>query len=86
MSYDYDLTRLQTICPFCGEHKEQGLIACWGCFKSSGIKDGDETAVEVLDAFDDILQEIEAANERRREHLEYVEKTLGDFVALLRVQ
>lgn len=52
---DHYLTRNQTTCPFCYRHKDLHLVACWPCFRSSGLKYGDETANERLDDFEDFL-------------------------------
>lgn len=52
---DHELTRRQTDCPFCKGFKDQGLVACWPCFRSSGLKYGKESAEAVLDEFEDML-------------------------------
>jgi hypothetical protein len=52
---DHIRVRNQTFCPFCGEHKDIGLVACWPCFRSSGLKYGDESAEEILSAFEAAL-------------------------------
>lgn len=56
MHLDHPLTRRQTTCPFCDRYKEPGLLACWECFKSSGLKRGVKTAEQVLDGFENDLQ------------------------------
>ena len=30
--------RLSTICPLCCKAKDQGLLACWPCFRASGLR------------------------------------------------
>jgi hypothetical protein len=52
---DHPLTRRQTTCPFCYRHKDPYLVACWPCFRSSGLKNGDKDANERLDNFEDFL-------------------------------
>ena len=52
---DHERTRNQTRCPFCPRHKDTGLVACWSCFRSSGLKRGDERAQQTLDAFEAAL-------------------------------
>jgi hypothetical protein len=45
---DYPHIRRDTYCPFCGDHKRAGLLACWPCFQSNGMKYGDTRAENVL--------------------------------------
>ena len=37
---DYPRVRADTTCPICYRAKDRGLIACWPCFRNSGLKDG----------------------------------------------
>jgi hypothetical protein len=38
---DYPKVRAHHICPVCNGQKDEGLIACWTCFRNCGIKSGD---------------------------------------------
>lgn len=35
---DYVTVRLSTQCPLCLGAKPQGLIACWPCYRSQGLR------------------------------------------------
>lgn len=78
---DHPLTRRQTVCPFCAQHKDRGLVACWPCFRSSGLKSCDCTAESMLDAFEDVLAERQRAAELRQRCLDAVEMELSRFVS-----
>jgi hypothetical protein len=41
---DHPRVRASLICPLCNSAKASGLIACWPCFRSSGLKDCDPAA------------------------------------------
>jgi hypothetical protein len=54
---DHPLTRAQETCPLCGGHKNIGLVACWPCFRSSGLKNDDEKAKAKLDTFESVMKQ-----------------------------
>ena len=35
----FPCVRFSLICPLCNGAKAAGLIACWPCFRTSGLKD-----------------------------------------------
>lgn len=37
---DHPLLRAATTCPFCHNHKDRGLIACWSCYRSHDMRNG----------------------------------------------
>ena len=55
MTNDNPRTRKQMVCPFCLGRKDVGLVACWPCFKSSGLKDGSTAAEAKLAKFEAAL-------------------------------
>jgi hypothetical protein len=44
MTPDNPRVRASLICPLCNGAKGAGLVACWPCFRSSGLKQGDPAA------------------------------------------
>jgi hypothetical protein len=42
-------------CPICYGPKDQGLVACWYCFRTSGLKQCDPDAEATVAAFEDFL-------------------------------
>ena len=54
---DYPRTRAHATCAFCGRAKGFGLVACWTCFRSRGVKDCDQRAEAHLEAFECCLIE-----------------------------
>ena len=55
---DNPLTRASFTCPFCLGPKNQGLVACWPCFRER-FKDGDheaEQAEEIVSEFETFLE------------------------------
>ena len=69
MTLDNPLTRRQTSGPFCQGHKDTGLVACWTCFRSSGLKFGDPFAEARLRSFEDLLKEEDAKAEQEAARL-----------------
>jgi hypothetical protein len=48
-SIDHPFVRAHHACPFCARQKDAGLVACWPCFRTSGLKDCDPVAEAHLD-------------------------------------
>ena len=46
---DHSFVRAHHACPFCARQKDAGLVACWPCFRTSGLKDCDPVAEAHLD-------------------------------------
>lgn len=44
---DYPRIRRDSTCPFCTRTKDQGLIACWPCFRRENLRQG-ETAAQAF--------------------------------------
>jgi hypothetical protein len=44
VSADNPRVRASLVCPLCNGAKDAGLVACWPCFRSSGLKQGDPAA------------------------------------------
>jgi hypothetical protein len=44
MSLDNPRVRASLVCPLCNGAKASGLIACWPCFRTSGLREGDPAA------------------------------------------
>jgi hypothetical protein len=42
-------------CPLCYGPKDAGLVACWHCFRTSGLKQCDPVAEETVSKFEDFL-------------------------------
>jgi hypothetical protein len=40
MKIDNPRVRAHHLCPLCNGPKDAGLVACWPCFRSSGLKNG----------------------------------------------
>jgi hypothetical protein len=40
MSADNPRVRASLVCPLCNGAKASGLVACWPCFRTSGLKEG----------------------------------------------
>jgi hypothetical protein len=45
---DHPLVRASLICPLCDGAKGAGLVACWPCFRSSGLKECDPGAERIV--------------------------------------
>jgi len=41
MTLDYPRIRAGAVCPFCRGPKAHSGIACWPCFKTQGLRDGE---------------------------------------------
>jgi hypothetical protein len=41
---DNPRVRASLVCPLCNGAKASGLVACWPCFRTSGLKEGDSLA------------------------------------------
>jgi hypothetical protein len=41
---DNPRVRASLVCPLCNGAKASGLVACWPCFRTSGLKQGDPAA------------------------------------------
>lgn len=52
---DYPRTRNCPVCPFCGQNKSHGLLACWPCFRSKGVKNCEPKAEAFLATFEAVL-------------------------------
>ena len=59
---DHPLTREQQTCPFCQGPKDTGLVACWTCFRSSGLKYCDPFAEARLQGFEETLEDERKTN------------------------
>lgn len=46
---DHPLVRASLGCPFCRKQKDAGLVACWACFRSTGLRNGEPHAEYTLD-------------------------------------
>lgn len=44
MTEDNPRVRASIACPLCGGFKSQGLVACWPCYRSNGLKYGNPEA------------------------------------------
>lgn len=53
---DNPRTRANYTCPFCFGSKDQGLLACWRCFKTSGLRNGNPQAEQTLACFEAFLK------------------------------
>jgi hypothetical protein len=45
---DYPHVRASEVCPLCYGHKDQGLIACWPCYHTQGLRYGNNEAEELM--------------------------------------
>ena len=45
---DYPLIRAWFDCPLCGGGKDQGLLACWPCYRAFDLKNGDSEVKNIL--------------------------------------
>ena len=45
---DYLHVRVSDVCPLCRRYKDQGLIACWPCYHTRGLRYGNNEAEELL--------------------------------------
>jgi hypothetical protein len=48
MSLDNPRVRASLVCPLCNGAKASGLVACWPCFRTSGLKQGDPAAERAI--------------------------------------
>lgn len=60
---DNPRTRAGWTCPICLGPKNQHLLACWECFRTSGLKDHNLVAEQKVAEFEDFL----ASQERREQ-------------------
>jgi hypothetical protein len=56
MTLDNPRTRKGFTCPICYGPKDQGLVACWYCFKHCGLKDGMPHAEKLVSDFEAFLE------------------------------
>lgn len=56
---DNPLTRAGWTCPICLGSKDAGLVACWPCFRTSGLKQCDPKAEAKVAEFEDFLTQQE---------------------------
>jgi hypothetical protein len=54
MKLDHPLTREGTECPICFGPKDQGLVACWPCYRKH-LKYGGKAGEKMLDDFERLL-------------------------------
>ena len=55
MTLDNPRTRQGFTCPICLGPKSQGLVACWHCYRTSGLKQCDEHAEQIVSDFEAFL-------------------------------
>ncbi len=48
MKIDNPKTRATTICPICRGHKDYGLVVCWPCYHSHGLKYGNQDCEAII--------------------------------------
>lgn len=53
--------RNSTVCPLCDGYKPVGLVACWQCFRSEELSNGNPDAESALDQREAALREGRAA-------------------------
>lgn len=46
---DYPHVRASDVCPLCRNYKDRGLIACWPCYHTRGLRYGNKEAEELLE-------------------------------------
>jgi hypothetical protein len=66
MSLDNPRVRASLVCPLCNGAKDRGLVACWPCFRTSGLKEGAAEPERKI-----------AAREAQLAHVEAVRKQLA---------
>jgi len=59
IEHDHPRTRAGWTCPICTGPKDAELVCCWPCFHSSGLKNGDPAAEQMLDDFEAFLESVE---------------------------
>ena len=52
MDIDHPRVRKQWTCPICYGSKDLELVACWKCYRTSGLKDCEPDAEAKLDSFE----------------------------------
>ena len=55
--FDHPRVRQSGICPLCDGEKERGLVACWPCFRRSGLKYGAPDAERAIAAVECRLEQ-----------------------------
>ena len=45
---DYPHIRQTKMCPICKGEKDQGLVACWSCYRVHGLKWGNAAAERII--------------------------------------
>lgn len=53
---DNPRTRAGWTCPICLGPKNQHLLACWHCFRTSGLKNYDPAAEQIVAEFEAFLE------------------------------
>jgi hypothetical protein len=53
---DNPRTRRGFTCPLCYGPKDQGLVACWHCFRTSGLRYGRPEAEDTISDFEAFLE------------------------------
>jgi hypothetical protein len=56
MTLDNPRTRSGFTCPICLGPKDRGLVACWYCFKTSGLKQCAPRAEKIVADFEAFLE------------------------------
>jgi hypothetical protein len=54
---DYPHVRSSTACPLCRGRKEAGLVACWPCYRTSGLRDGNARTESIIERAEAELRE-----------------------------
>jgi hypothetical protein len=56
MTDDHPLTREGHQCPLCGDAKDAGLVACWGCYRANNMRHPNIIARHLIDQFETALR------------------------------
>lgn len=51
VAVDYPEVRGQEVCPLCRKEKDLGLLVCWDCYHSQGLRAGNEAAERGIATF-----------------------------------
>jgi hypothetical protein len=46
---DYPHVRASDVCPLCKRHTDRGLVACWPCYHTRGLRYGNEEAESLIE-------------------------------------
>ena len=49
MAIDHLNLRNSTVCPFCRNAKERGLVVCWQCYRAHNMRNGVQWCERLLD-------------------------------------